>query len=178
MKRTLFSYCLLLSALAALAAAVIATPPGGLSWQYFFDEAASPAAKGSFLARVYLLPAIVSFLAITLFQLQFRLSTSGARREMVFSICLLASLATLLGLQRLSMAPNSAPAYALGMALGYMAMSRLYAVRMRKVWRDVAVPWIVWRGNLEAVRQMDHLAAQIRDARSKVAAGAGSRGAN
>jgi len=157
-------------ALGALFMTVKATPPAGLAWQVFFDEPASPESKGGFLLSSYLWPAILSFMAIILFQLQFRLSMSGASKRTVFSVCLLASLATLLGLQRLSMTPNSTPGYALGMALGYMAMSRLYGVRMRPVWRDISIPWIIWRGNKEAVRQLDLLAVQTREARAKAAA--------
>lgn len=168
MKHTIFSNFLLVAAVAVWMSVVIGMPPGNLSWRVFVDEPAPLVEKAVFLARTYLWPAVLSFCAIILFQLQFRLSTSGASKRTVFPICLLASLATLLGLQRLSLAPNSAPAYAAGMALAYMAMSRLYAIRMRIVWAGLSIPWIVWRGNPEAVRQIDRLAAQVRQARRGV----------
>lgn len=173
MKYKYVSYYFLAIALGALFMTVRDTPPAGLAWQIFFDEPASPASKGLFLVSSYLWPAILSFMAIGLFQLQFRLSMSGASKCTVFSVCLLASLATLLGLQRLSMTPNSTPGYALGMALGYLTMSRLYGVRMRPAWWGISIPSIIWRGNREGVRQLDLLAAQTREARAK-AAGADS----
>ena len=174
MKHTILPHSLILAAVATWVAVVIAMPPGNLSWRLFFDDPAPVAEKVLFLARTYLWPAVLSFSAITLFQLQFRLSTSsGASKRTVFSICLLASMSTLMGLQRLSLAPNSAPAYALGMALAYMATSRMYAVRMRKLWR-VSVPWVIWRGNPEAMRQMDRLVAEVREARARNGAGTGS----
>lgn len=176
LKNNIYSLGFLFSALVTLGAAIVATPPANLSWQVFFEDPASLAVKAWFLVSTYLWPAILSFTAIVGLQLQFRLSSGGSGKCTVFSVCLVASLAMLVGLQRLSMSPSSAPAYALGMALGYMAMSRLYAVRVRRVWPGVAIPHIIWRGNSEAVRQMDRLAAQIREGSAKAADPAGTGG--
>jgi len=162
LKAKYYSYLLPVIALAALVAAVAGAPPGNLSWGMFFDDPAPAAAKGVFLARTYLLAGALSFTAIILFQLQFRLSASGAGKQTVFSICLLASLSTLLGLQRLSLTPNAAPAYAVGMAAAYMTASRLYGMRMRSVGRGLSIPWIIWRGNRQGVQDMDRAAALIR----------------
>jgi len=167
LKAKYYSYLLPAIAFVALAAAVIGAPPANLSWGTFFDDPAPAAAKSAFLARTYLLPGTLSFAAIILFQLQFRLSASGAGKQTVFSICLLASLSTLLGLQRLSLTPNAAPAYAVGMAAAYMTASRLYGMRMRSVGRGLSIPWIIWRGNQQGVQDMDRAAALIRQTRGE-----------
>jgi hypothetical protein len=94
----------------------------------------------------------------------------------VFSVGLLASLTMLLAFQRLNASATAAPGYALGMALGNLVMSRLYAVTMRPVefgvtaWQGrLRIPWIVWRGNHQAVRNMNELAARVRAAGAQTA---------
>jgi len=169
LKPKYYSCFLPTAALVALVMAVRAAPPGNISWRVFFEDPAPARVKAVFLAGSYLWPAVLSFTAIILFQLQFRLSASGAGKQTVFSVCLLASLSTLLGFQRLSLTPNAAPAYALGMALGYLTISRLYGMRMRSVGRGISIPWIIWRGNRQAVHEMDQLAAQVRQARAQEA---------
>jgi hypothetical protein len=64
----------------------------------------------------------------------------------------------LVSLRTISMNPRSGPSYVAGMALGYTVMARLYAIRMRLFLNRVRVPWPVWRGNLQAVQEIDQAA--------------------
>lgn len=157
MKKNLGSNLLLLFALAALGYAVFSSPPSSVPWIVFIDEASPWMLKATYLARTYLWPALLAFVAITLFQLQFRLAASGATKRAVFSLSVLASGAMLVVLRTIAMAQNSAPAYVVGMAAGYTVMSRLYAVRLRQLWPGVRIPWPTWRGNAAAVAEMDRM---------------------
>jgi hypothetical protein len=123
----------------------------------FVDEPSPWPAKLRYLTEAYLSPAIISFCAISLFQLQFRLAASGAAKRTVFSVCVLASGAMLLGLRAISFVPNAAPSYVAGMAAGYTMMSRVYAVRMVEIVKGVRLPWPIWRGNRAAVEEFDRM---------------------
>jgi hypothetical protein len=155
MKQNLGSNFLLTVACAALSYAFAQNAPGGEPWSAFLKEAAPWWVKARFLASAYGWPALLSFAAIMLFQLQVRLSASGANRRTVFAVCALASGAMVLGLRELSFSPHAAPSYVLGVALAYTVMSRLYAVRMRRFYWGVRAPWPVWRGNRAAVEAID-----------------------
>lgn len=161
MKKSLASNLLFAVALAALAYAVMTNPPGGVRWGAFVAEQTSLVRKAAFLANIYVWPALISFCAISLFQLQFRISSSGANRRTVFTVCVAASGAMLVGLRTISMGVSSSPSYIVGMALGYTMMSRLYAVRLRKVFNRVRIPWPIWRGDRQAVEEI-HRAMQVR----------------
>ena len=154
MKMKLVPCILTLGSLGILALLLMGAPPAGLSWRVFWEESSPKSAKALYLARTYLLPTGLSFAGISLLQLQFRLSASGMRKAIVFPICLVASLTTISGFRYL-MVPDSAPAYALGMALGYMMTARVYAVSMRPAWRGISIPWIIWRGNKKAVSELN-----------------------
>lgn len=155
MKKNIGSTLLLLVALGGLAWSIYNTPPGGAPWSVFAGEPASVGRKISFLMATYLWPGFMACCAISIFQLQFRLAGSGANKRMVFAGCMLASGCMLLSLRTLALSPAAGPSYVAGMATGYTVMSRLYAVRMRAVWRGVRLPWPVWRGNAGAMREID-----------------------
>jgi hypothetical protein len=160
LKPRLAAFAWLAVACSILAVSVAGNPPGGLSWHSFFTEPASFLTKLTYLAGTYLRPAFLSFTAIILFQLQFRLTMSGASAAVVFAIGVTGSTSMLAGFRSLSAAPNSLPGYVFGMALAYTVMARLYAVRLRTVWGRIPVPWIVWRGNPGAVQQIDRRMAR------------------
>lgn len=161
MKNSLASNLLFATAIAALAYAVMTTPPGGVRWDAFVAEQASLFRKAVFLVDIYVWPAMISFCAISMFQLQFRISSGGANRRTVFAVCVAASGAMLFGLRTISMGASSSPSYIVGMALGYTMMSRLYAVRLRRVFNRVRIPWPIWRGDRQAVEEI-HRAMQVR----------------
>lgn len=157
MKKNIASNLLFLAAVSALLFVVAANPPGGVRWGALFADQASLLRKLIFLANIYLWPAVLSFVAITLFQLQFRLASSGAQGRIVFAVCIVASGAMLLGLRTISTGASSMPSYVLGMASGYTMMSRLYAMRIRTFWGGVRVPWPVWRGDRTAVEEINRV---------------------
>jgi hypothetical protein len=163
--KNLGSNLLVSAAGAALSYAFAQNPPGGAPWRVFLEEPAPVWTKAWFLAAAYGWPAVLSFAAIVLFQLQMRLTVSGANRRTVFAVCALASGAMVLGLRELSFSPHAAPSYVVGMALAHTVMSRLYAVRMRLVAGRVRAPWPVWRGNRAAVEAIDReVRARMREA--------------
>jgi hypothetical protein len=149
------SSALFIAAIALLVWAVVKNAPGGAGWNLFWEDAASPLVKSRYLAMTYAWPALLAFLGVVLFQLQFRLSMSGSGIRTVFSICVIGSLAMLTSLRTISFSPIATPAYVFGMALGYTAVGRLYAIQMRKLWNRIPVPYIVWRGNVASVREID-----------------------
>lgn len=150
------------AALGGFAFALLANSPGGAPWALFFGDPAPMTQKLLFLLRTWCWPALLSFAAITLLQLQFRLATSGASKRTVFSVCLFASGTMLLSLRTLAALPGAGPSYALGMALGYTVMSQLYAVRLRSL-GPLRLPWPVWRGDRAAVEELHR---RLRDHRA------------
>jgi hypothetical protein len=155
MKNNLGSSFLFVLALGGLAWSVLEHPPGGAPWAVFTADPATTIKKAQFLVGEYVRPGLLACVAIALFQLQFRLSASGANKRCVFAFSMLASSTMLLTLKEISFSPTAAPSYVAGMAAGYTMMSRLYAVRMRLVWGKIRVPWPVWRGNPRAVCEID-----------------------
>lgn len=169
MKKNIASNLLFLAAVSALVFAVVANPPGGVGWGALLADQASLLRKLIFLANTYLHPAVLSFVAITLFQLQFRLASSGTQGRIVFAVCVVASGAMLLGLRTISTGASSMPSYVLGMALGYTMMSRLYAMRLRTFFGSVRLPWPVWRGDRAAVEEINRaMHTRVMQARSAV----------
>jgi hypothetical protein len=157
MKNHLASNLLLIVSVAALGYSIFSSPPSNVPWMVFVDEPSPVLAKAAYLGRTYLWPAFLAFVAITLFQLQFRVAAGGATKRTVFGLCVLASGAMLLALRTISFAQNSAPAYVVGMAAGYTMMSRLYGVRVRELKFGLRLPWPTWRGNAVAVAEFDRM---------------------
>jgi len=166
MKKNLASSLLLVLVLGVFGLAISFTPPGGVRWGVFLEDPASGFKKVVFLLDMLLRPAVLSFTAITLLQLQFRLASSGANKRTVFSVCAIASATMMLGLRSLSLSSSGGPSYVAGMALGYTVMSRLYAIRVRTFYHRVRVPWPVWRGNKRAVQEMDEMVRAARNAQA------------
>jgi hypothetical protein len=151
-----------MAALAGLIYGIVDHPPSGVPWTVLWQEPAPVWRKLHFLLGTYVWPGVLSFLSITLFQLQSRVSGTGANKRTVFGLCTLASAAMLEGLRALSFSSVAGPSYVAGMALGYTVMSRLYAVRLRTFFNGVRVPWPVWRGNPCAMAEMEQRMAQMR----------------
>lgn len=166
MKKHLAPNLLFALALGALIHALNQHPPGGARWMIFVEEESPLWAKLRYLCESYLWPAVLSFLAITFFQLQFRLASTGASKRTIFALCVFASGAMLLSLRTIAYLPNAAPSYVVGMSAGYTMMSRLYAVRARELFGKVRIPWPVWRGNLAAVAEMDRMVRERMSQRS------------
>ncbi len=162
MKKHLSALAWVSTAGVALWLTLLRNPPGGVPWHVFFTEETAVALKLKYLSGVYVVPALLAFVGIVLFQMQFRISMGGARAAVVFSCGVLGATAMLGGFRVLAMAPNSLPGYVLGVALGYTVMARLYAVRMRTIVGPVRVPWPVWRGDVAAMREIEGRMAQAR----------------
>lgn len=165
MKTNPGSYLLAALAVCALAIAIHSSPPGGVRWGAFFEDPSHWTEKLTFLARLYLWPGMMGFAAIVLYQLQFRMM-GGGNSPATFGIAVFATGAMLLVLRALAFQQSAVPFYVLGVALGYTVMGRVYAVRMRLIAGRVRVPWPVWRGDAQAIaevqRQMQEKAARER----------------
>jgi hypothetical protein len=158
---------LLALTLAALSCAIFATPPGNAPWSVFLNDPASTSAKLFFLIQNYAWPGVLAYLAILLFQLQFRLLSTGLSGRMVFVLCTWASAAMLAGFSEMASRRGSAPFYVVGMALANVTMSRLYAVRLR-VFGKIRIPWPIWRDNAAAVEAVNRQMLQRHDVISGV----------
>jgi hypothetical protein len=159
MKNNLGSSLLLLLVLGAIGVSIAEHPPGGVRWAIFAEEPATFLQKCSALAALYVWPGVLSCFAISMFQLQARISSTGANKRVVFSMCAIASATMLVSLRSMALSSTSGTSYVAGMALGYTMMSRLYAVRMRLLFGRVRVPWPVWRGDARGVQEINSMAA-------------------
>ncbi len=163
MKNHFGSYALAALAVVVLAIAIHANPPGGVRWGAFFEDPSHWTAKGWFLARTYLWPATMSFVAIVLYQLQFRVMGGGGHSGSTFGIAVLATGAMLTTLRAVAFQQSAVPFYVLGVALGYTVMGRVYAIRMRMVSGRVRVPWPVWRGDAQGVAEVQRQMRAAKD---------------
>ena len=155
MKLRYLPALLFLLSMSLLAWAVAANPPGGVSWRMLYISSIPLLEKIQFLVSLYLPSMFFAFLGMTLLQVQFRLAMTGASTLTIFSMCTLASLSMIVGIRTAASGPASFPGYALGMALSYTIMSRVYAVTLRKCFGGVKIPWVIWRGNAEAVSKLN-----------------------
>lgn len=154
MKLRYLPTLLFLLSISLLAWSIAVTPPGGVSWATLYTSSVPVLDKAKFLAGLYAPALICSFVGMTLLQVQFRLSMTGAGTLTIFSMCLLASLCMIVGIRTAASGPASFPGYALGMALSYTVMSRVYAVVIRECFRSIKVPWVIWKGNAAAVAEL------------------------
>lgn len=154
MKNNFGSYLLAALAMAGLAIAISANPPGGVRWGTFFEDPSHWTAKAMFLARTYLWPAAMAFGAIVLYQLQFRVMGGGGSTAATFGMAVLATGAMLVVLRSIAYQQTAVPFYVLGVALGYTMMGRVYAIRMKLIAGQVRVPWPVWRGDTARVAEL------------------------
>jgi hypothetical protein len=155
MKTNIGSSLLFLLALAGLAVSIVSNPPGDAPWAIFAGDPATLFRKAQFVVETYVWPGVLACFAISMFQLQSRLASSGANKRTVFAACVLASGSMLMTFREISFHPAAGPSYVAGMALGYTIMSRLYAVRMRGFLGRVGVPWPIWRGDAVAMQEVD-----------------------
>jgi hypothetical protein len=153
MKKHPGSYLLAALAVCALTVAIHSNPPGGVRWGAFFEDPSHWTAKLTFLARLYLWPGMLGFVAIVLYQLQFRVMGSG-NSAATFGIAVLATGAMLTVLRALAFQQSAVPFYVLGVALGYTVMGRVYAVRMRRIVGNIRCPWPIWRGDALGIAEV------------------------
>ncbi len=149
------SILLFLSSISLLAWAVAANPPGGVSWTLLYASSIPFIEKVQFVVSLYAPPLFFAFIGMTLLQVQFRLSMGGATTLTIFSICMLASLSMIVGIRTAAGGPASFPGYALGMALSYTMLSRVYAVKLRSWYGGIKIPWVIWRGNAAAMAELN-----------------------
>lgn len=162
MKFHYTSIFLFLFSISLLTWAIAANPPGQISWTTLYASTIPVTEKAHYLGSIYVPPLLFAFIGMTLLQGQFRLAMSGARLLTIFSICMLASLCMIAGIRTAAGGPASFPGYALGMALSYTMMSRVYAVTIKPLFGAISVPWIVWRGNAKAVAELNQQIAERR----------------
>lgn len=149
-----------LLALAMVAAMIAYFPPGPFSWRTFINDQSSVWMKLVFLGKVYMVPAVLSFVAVVGFRLQMGISMTGAASGAVFPVALLASGAMMAALRSMAGGVGGVPGYAVGMAVGYTLMSNIYGIR--KTEQTVfgrPVLKIVWRKEIEPARQVPQSSA-------------------
>ena len=147
------NYLSIILAFVVVAMLVVFFPPGTFTWHRFFADQASAGTKTIFLLKVYLVPAVLSFSAIVLFQLQMRMSMQGAAAHVIFPLAVFGSCAMLSAFRTLVAGVGGVPGYALGMASAYTLMSRLYAIRPSgRTFFGRPILRMVWRGDPEAMR--------------------------
>ena len=137
-----------------VAALVAYFPPGPFSWRTFINDQSSLWLKLVFLVKVYVVPAGLAFVAVVGFRVQMGIAMTGAASGAVFPVALLASGAMMAALRSMSGGVGGVPGYAVGMAVGYTLMSKIYG--LKKTEQTVfgrPVLKIVWRKELETARQ-------------------------
>jgi hypothetical protein len=138
-------------ALALVATLIAYFPPGPFSWRTFILDQSPTLQKVLFLGKVYLVPAVLAFLAVIGFRVQMAIAVSGASPNAVFPLALLASIAMMAALRSMSGGVGGVPGYAVGMALGYTLMSSVHGLQktgetllgrplLKIVWRKPAGP--------------------------------------
>lgn len=113
---------------------------------------------------LYLFPVVAGYIVVSMYMLHMRiLQTTLARGSKPLGVFLTGSLSTmanLFGWRMMLRTWQLIPLYALGVGLAYAVMSRVYAVRLRRVgW--LRFPRIIWRGDVTGVAQIRHEASQL-----------------
>lgn len=149
------------SAIAALISyMVVNAPPGGVSWTAFYQEEASVWTKAVFLLKIYLMPAMIGFVAIACVQMQQRFGMEGAP----LAACVGLGVAgwALLFQAFSNMTGGSRPGYILGVALSNALGAQVYVVRL-KTWKfGLRYPAITWRWNKGEVEEINRHIATMR----------------
>jgi len=125
------------------------SPPKGVAWTVFFEDPATVWAKISYLGEMWLVPAGLAFVAVTLFQLQMRLSLTGAAFGLVWGLGVVGW--SLLFHVMSQMGTMSQPFYILGMATGVAVSSQVYAVSMKPSLFGMCLPRVIFRWNQKGV---------------------------
>lgn len=135
-------------ALLALAALASYFPPGKFTWHRFLQDSMPLSGKVVYLLKVYALPALLSFTAVVLFQLQVRGSMVGAPAYAVFPLSVIGATAMLAAFRTMTMGMGGIPGYVVGLAGAYTMMSRFAGFQPSGRYRfGVQTLRIVWRGN-------------------------------
>jgi hypothetical protein len=106
---------------------------------------------------LYLFPALAGFIVVSLYMLHMRVMQGtlarGSRPIGVFLTESISTMANLFGWRFMFRTWQLIPLYALGVGLAYAVMSRVYAVRLRRI-GCLLLPRVIWRGNAAAIAQM------------------------
>jgi hypothetical protein len=106
---------------------------------------------------LYLFPALAGFIVVSLYMLHMRVMQGtlarGSRPIGVFLTGSISTMANLFGWRFMFRTWQLIPLYALGVGLAYAVMSRVYAVRLRRI-GCLLLPRVIWRGNAAAIAQM------------------------
>ena len=142
-------------ALLLLGTLVYFFPPGGLTWKQFFatNPRITNRMRALFLVQSYLVPAVLSFLGIVMYQVMMRVSMRGAMASVVFPFSLIGASCMMCAYRFMSRGVGGVPGYALGLALGYTLVARIYAFRpSQRTFFGKRLPVIVWRGDAAGIR--------------------------
>jgi hypothetical protein len=106
---------------------------------------------------LYLFPPLAGFVVVSLYMLHMRMMqgtlSRGSHPIGVFLTGSISTMTSLFGWRFMFRTWQLIPLYALGVGLAYAVMSRVYAVRLRRIgW--LRLPRVIWRGNAAAVAQM------------------------
>jgi hypothetical protein len=112
---------------------------------------------------LYLLPVAAGFIVVTLYMVHMRLMQTtlarGGHPLGVFLTGSVSTIANLFGWRVMFRSWQLIPLYALGVGLAYAVMSRVYAVRLRKI-GCLRFPRIIWRGNAAAMAKIQQEATK------------------
>jgi hypothetical protein len=113
---------------------------------------------------LYVVPVAAGFIVVTLYMLHMRILQTtlarGTKPHAVFVTGCVSTMANLFGWRVMLRTWQLIPLYALGVGLAYAVMSRVYAVRLRRMgW--FRVPRIIWRGDQVGVAQIRQEVSQV-----------------
>jgi hypothetical protein len=130
-------------------------PPGAgsFTWRRFIAEPTPLQAKLLFLAKNYLVPALLAFVWIVCFQLAMR----ARKASFAFVLVYVAAISMIAAWRSLALGPARLPGYALGIAIAQTLASRLVAVTKpeRSIFgKRFRMYKIVWAGDREGVAKL------------------------
>ena len=156
------SYLMIVVGVLVLTYMAAGRPPKGVAWTVFLEDPATVWAKICYLAEMWLVPAGLAFVAVTLFQLQMRLSLSGAPFGLLWGLgvvgwCLLFHVMSEMGTM-------SQPFYIFGMATGIAVSSQVYAVSIKPSLFGMSLPRVIFRWNQKGVEGVNQRVQTARTA--------------
>jgi hypothetical protein len=106
---------------------------------------------------LYLFPVAAGFIVVSFYVLHMRIMQTtmarGSKPHGVFLTGSISTMANLFGWRIMMRTWQLVPLYALGVGLAYAVMSRVYAVKIRKIgW--LRLPRVIWRGDAAGVAQV------------------------
>ncbi|HEY4364531.1 MAG TPA: hypothetical protein VGN17_26435 [Bryobacteraceae bacterium] len=113
---------------------------------------------------LYLFPVTAGYIVVSMYMLHMRILQTtlarGGKPHGVFITGCLSTMANLFGWRMMLRTWQLIPLYALGVGLAYAVMSRVYAVRLRRIgW--LRLPRIIWRGDVEGVAAIRQEVSQV-----------------